>query len=62
MEDWYGKAIISFRPDLIVSSDVSKLGWSAALRAQRIQGQWRVKEKNLHIHEPRHVISNNVAF
>ena len=30
---------------------MSKLAWSAALRAQRIQGQWTVEEKNLHIND-----------
>ena len=49
MKNWNGKAIVSSGPDLIISSDASKRGWGAALGSQRIQGQWTVEERGLHI-------------
>ena len=49
MKNWNSKAIVSSGPDLIISSDASKRGWGAALGSQRIQGQWTVEERGLHI-------------
>ena len=49
MKDWNGKAIINAGPDIIISSDASKIGWGAALGSQKIQGQWTLEEKNIHI-------------
>ena len=49
MKDWNGKAIINAGPDIIISSDASKIGWGAALGSQKIQDQWTFEEKNLHI-------------
>ena len=48
-KDWNGKAIINDGPDIIISSDASKIGWGAALGSQKIQGQWTLEERNLHI-------------
>ena len=49
MRDWNCKAIISTGPDLIITSDTSKLGSGRALGTQKIQDQWTGEEKNLHI-------------
>ena len=47
LKDWNGKAIINAGPDIIISSDASKIGWGAALGSQKIQGQWTRFE---HVH------------
>ena len=49
MRDWNYKVIISTGPDLIITSDTSKLGWGGALGTQKIQDHWTAEEKNLHI-------------
>ena len=49
MQRWNGKSIISAGPDLTITSDASKKGWSAALGAKRVQGLWTSEEAGLHI-------------
>jgi len=44
-----GKAIMSPHPDLILTSDVSKMGWGGECKGQKAQGQWSAEESLLHI-------------
>jgi hypothetical protein len=49
LQEWNGKAIASSSPDLIITTDSSKIGWGAECQGETTQGQWSVAEATKHI-------------
>ena len=49
LEAWNGRAILSSPPDLVIETDVSKVGWGAVCQGVRSGGLWSQMEKKLHI-------------
>jgi hypothetical protein len=49
LQEWNGKAIASSSPDLIITTDSSKIGWGAECQGKTTQGQWSVAEATKHI-------------
>jgi hypothetical protein len=44
-----GKAIIAPMPDMVITTDASKVGWGGIVKGTRTQGQWSEEESKLHI-------------
>ena len=44
-----GKTLVTPAPDLVISTDASKMGWGAVCGLQSTQGQWTKQEASLHI-------------
>ncbi|XP_056388255.1 uncharacterized protein LOC130283090 [Hyla sarda] len=47
--EWNGKAIFNPRPDVIIESDASRLGWGARCGEISTEGTWSALEVDLHI-------------
>lgn len=49
LENCNGKTIMKPQPDLVITSDASKIGWGGECQGQKAQGQWSMAESQLHI-------------
>ena len=47
--EWNGKSILRPCPDLVITSDSSKIGWGAICNRVTTQGQWSMAESEKHI-------------
>jgi hypothetical protein len=49
LQECNGKAIMSPQPDLVITTDASKIGWGGEVNGMKTQGQWSLEESKLHI-------------
>jgi hypothetical protein len=49
IKHWNGRTWIAPNPDMIVTTDASKIGWGATCAGQTTQGKWTAVEKEAHI-------------
>jgi len=51
MQTYNGAPLLLSKPDMVIESDASRLGWGATLKAQglRTGGQWSASEQEMHI-------------
>ena len=49
LKKWNGRPILPLKPDLIIETDASLLGWGAAVGERSTGGLWAVQERSLHI-------------
>ncbi len=49
LNHWNGKSMVHSCPDLVITSDSSKVGWGAVCNQVTTQGQWNSDERQRHI-------------
>ncbi|CAB3983318.1 Hypothetical predicted protein [Paramuricea clavata] len=49
LDAWIGKALVTGRPDLVIETDASQMGWGAFCMGTSTGGQWSQAESSLHI-------------